>query len=177
MNWRLLLFLALVLVLAAALPLAAQQNKGSHSAGITASDEVSAQDLGLPLYPGSHRYKDSSDDSSAVQLGLWGKDSGFKLVVLKLESDDSADKVAAFYRKALAKYGKVLDCGDPKAPRTAEGKSSKGLTCDADEPKPGEQVFKSGSKEKQHLVGIQSSGGHTLFQLVYLEQRGVDDGK
>ena len=169
--------LALCLVLAAALPLTAQESKGSHSMGVTASDEVSAQDLGLPLYPGSHRYKDSSDDSSAVQLGLWRGNSGLKLVVLKLETNDSTERVAAFYRKALAKYGKVLDCSDPKAPRAAEGKSSKELTCDADEPKPGEQVFKSGSKEKQHVVGIQSSGGQTLFQLVYLEQRGVDDNK
>ena len=168
--------LVLGLVLAA-LPLAAQESKGSHNIGITASDEVSAQDLGLPLYPGARRYKDASDDSSAVQLGLWGSNSGFKLAVLKLESADSVEKVAAFYRKALAKYGKVLDCGDPKAPRAAEGKPAKELTCDADEPKPGELVFKSGSKEKQHLVGIQSSGGHTLFQLVYLEQRGVDDNK
>ena len=165
------------MLLAAALPLAAQESKDSHSVGITASDEVSAQDLGLPLYPGARRYKDKSDDSSAVKLGLWGGDSGFKLVVLKLRSEDPADKVATFYRKALAKYGKVLDCGDPKAPRAAEGKSSKELTCDADEPKAGEQVFKSGTKEKQHVVGIQSSGGHTLFQLVYLEQRGVDDDR
>ena len=169
--------LVLGMSLGAVLPAAAQDTKGSHSAGIVASDEVSAQDLGLPLYPGAHRYKDKSDDSSAVQLGLWGSGSGFKLVVLKLESDDSAEKVAAFYRKALAKYGKVLDCGGPKAPHAAEGKKSKELTCDADEPKPGEQVFKSGTREEQHVVGIQSSGGHTLFQLVYLEQRGVDDDK
>ena len=169
--------LLLGLLLAASFPLAAQQDKGSHSAGIIASDQVSAQDLGLPLYPGAHRYKDSGDDSSAVQLGLWGGDSGFKLMVLKLEAGDSADKVAAFYRKALAKYGKVLDCSDPKAPRTAEGKASKQLTCDADEPRPGEMVFKSGTREKQHVVGIQTSGGHARFQLVYLEQRGVDDNQ
>jgi hypothetical protein len=167
--------LALGLVLAA-LPLAAQESKGSHSAGITASDEVSAQDLGLPLYPGAHRYKDSSDDSSAAKLGFWGRDSGFKLAVLKLETDDSVEKVAEFYRKALAKYGKVLDCSD-KASHSAGGRSKKDLTCDDDEPRAGELVFKAGTREKQHAVGIQTSGGHTRFQLVYLEQRGMDDGK
>ena len=177
MRPRLLFPSALGLVLLAALPGAAQEKKDSHSAGIVASEKVSAEDLGLPLYPGARRYKDSSDDSSAVQLGLWGGDSGFKLVVLKLESGDPAGKVVEFYRKALAKYGRVLDCADPKAPRAVEGKKSKELTCDSDEPKPGETVLKSGTREKQHAVGIQSSGGHTLFQLVYLEQRGVDDDK
>ena len=167
--------LVLGLVLAA-LPVAAQE-KDSHSAGIIASEKVTAEDLGLPIYPGARRHKDSSDDSSAVKLGLWGGDSGFKLVVLKLESGDPADKVAAFYRTALAKYGKVLDCSDPKAPRAVAGKKSKELTCDADESKPGQTVLKSGTHENQHVVGIQSSGGHTLFQVVYLVQHGVDDDK
>ncbi|HUK88667.1 MAG TPA: hypothetical protein VLT85_13450, partial [Terriglobales bacterium] len=96
---------------------------------------------------------------------------GFKLVVLKLETDDSAEKVAAFYRKALAKYGKVLDCSD----KAAHAKSKKELSCDADEPGPGEMVFKAGTREKQHAVGIQPGSGHTRFELVYLEQRGDDN--
>ena len=165
--------MVLCLALVAVLPLAAQNTKGEHSAGIMASDQVSEQDLGLPFYPGAHRHKDSSDDSSAAKLGLWGGDSGFKLVVLKLETDDPADKVAAFYRKALAKYGKVLDCSD----KASHVKSKKELTCDADEPGPGKMVFKSGTRENQHAVGIETSDGHTRFQLVYLEQRSVGDGK
>ncbi|HUK87721.1 MAG TPA: hypothetical protein VLT85_08665 [Terriglobales bacterium] len=160
------------LALTATLPLAAQESKDSHSAGITASDKVSAQDLGLPLYPGARRDRQSSDDnSSAFQLGLWGRDSGFKLVVLKLVSDDSADKVAAFYRQALAQYGKVLDCSD----KAAHAKSKRALSCDSDEPRPGEMVLKAGTREKQHTVGIQPESGHTRFQLVYLEQRGDDN--
>lgn len=149
-------------------PLAAQEKKGTHSAGITASDQVTEQDLGLPFYPGAHPYKDASDDSSSANLGVWGGDSGLKLVVQKLETDDSVEKVAAFYRKALAKYGKVLDCSE----KSAHVPSKKQLTCDADEPGPGKMVFKSGTREKQHAVGIESSGGHTRFALVYLEQRG-----
>ena len=45
-------------------------------------------------------------------MGLWGGSSGFKLFVLKMESSDAPEKVAAFYRKALAKYGTVLDCSN-----------------------------------------------------------------
>jgi len=82
---------------------------------------------------------------------------GFKLVVLKLESGDAPKKVAAFYRKALAKYGPVLDCSNP--PATPAGKDHAAtLTCGDDKPDPGGQLFKAGSKEKQHLVSVKPSG-------------------
>jgi len=38
-------------------------------------------------------------------------------------------------------------------------------------------VFKAGTKEKQHVVGIQPNGQGTLFQLVYVEARGDDKEK
>ena len=50
-------------------------------------------------------------------MGLWGGSSGFKMAMLKMDSTDSPEKIAAFYRKALAKYGKVLTCSGPGAER------------------------------------------------------------
>jgi hypothetical protein len=101
---------------AAAMPAGAQDKKDSDanksdgdSIGFIASKNASAKEVGLSLYPGSRRHKDDSDDSASVQLGAWGGSSGFKLVVLKMESDDAPGKVTAFYRKALSKYGKVLN--------------------------------------------------------------------
>lgn len=87
-----------------------------------------------------------------------------------MESDDSPDKIAAFYKKALAKYGKVLDCSHPSpAGETAESDSSpKRLTCEDDKPKEGGMLFKAGTNEKQHAVGIQPNGRGSLFQLVYV---------
>src|SRR5215469_15178357 len=76
----------------------AKQDKdktSGKSVGFVLSDDATAQDVGLPIYPGAQRLKDSSDDSSALQMGLWGGSNGFKLVVLKLESDDSVDRIAA----------------------------------------------------------------------------------
>jgi len=180
--------LALGVLLAAAVPLSAQDNKdsgksesemGRNSIGFIASDEASAKDVGLPLYPGARRHKDTSDESAAVQLGLWGGNSGFKLVVLKLESNDAPEKVAAFYRKALAKYGKVLDCGDSStsASEKAKGNSPNELSCEEDRPDKGELVLKAGTKEEQHLVGIKVNGDLTVFQLVYVMARGSDSNK
>lgn len=168
---------SVLVCLALALPLCAQdQGKGFS---LSASKEASAKDIGLPLYPGAKPHKDNNDDSSAVQLGFTGGDAGFRLAVAKFESQDSPEKVAAFYRQALAKYGKVLDCSASAKPADGQDASApKGqLNCDSDRGKPGEFVYKVGTREKQHVVGIQPNGDHTLFQLVYLMQRGVDDNK
>jgi hypothetical protein len=173
------------ILLVAALPSAAQDNKdsgksdtemGRNSIGFIASKEASAKDVGLPLYPGARPHKDTSDESAAVRLGLWGGNSGFKLAVLKLESNDAPEKVAAFYRKALAKYGKVLDCSDSSKAtgEKAMGSSTNELTCEDEQPKSGEFVLKAGTKEEQHVVGIKASGDLTLFQLVYVLARGSD---
>ncbi len=168
---------------AAAMPAAAQDKKDSDankpdgdSIGFVASKNANAKEVGLPLYPGSRKHKDDSDDSAAVQLGAWGGSSGFKLVVLKMESDDAPEKVAAFYRKALSKYGKVLNCSDSST--TAEkGKSSNGLDCDSDHPEKGETVLKSGTKEVQHIASVKTNGSGSLYDLVYVEAKGLGNDK
>jgi hypothetical protein len=173
------------LIFLAVLPLGAQDKKGSSKTdsdmdqegfGIVASKRAGAKDVGLPLYPGAREHSDKSDDSPAVKFGLWGGNSGFKLAVLKLESNDAPEKVAAFYRKALAKYGKVLDCrGSSKVTiQDDKGGSSNELGCEDEQPENGELVLKSGTKQDQHLVGIKTSGGLTLFQLVYVMARGSE---
>jgi len=171
---------ALLLILGAAAPspVAAQDDQskksGDLNAGIKVSGEATAKDVGLPLYPGAKPQKDAKDDSSAANLGLWGGAFAFKLVVLKLETADAPDKVAAFYRKALAKYGPVLDCSNPPASKQQDNNKSGKLTCDEDKPDAGGQLFKSGSKEKQHIVAVKASAPGTTFQLLYLEARGGD---
>ena len=175
------------LLLVAALPLTAQDKKVSgttesekhgSSVGFIASNEASAKEVGLPLYPGARPHKDDPDNSSAVQLGLWGRSSGFKLAVLTLESDDAPEKVAAFYRKALAKYGRVLDCANSSKPtgEKEKGNSSNELGCEDERPESGGFVLKAGTKEEQHVVGIEAKGGLTVFHLIYVENR-ISDSK
>jgi hypothetical protein len=168
----------LALFCAVAMSLGAQEKKSSGdkekgSAGLVVSSEATAKEVGLPIYPGARPHKDEGKDSPATQLGLWGSTFGFKLVVLKMESNDQPDKIAAFYQKALGKYGKVLNCtnvapGDEKQ----KGKSASELDCGDDKPDEGGQLFKSGTKEKQHLVAVQPNGQGSIFQLVYVELRG-----
>jgi hypothetical protein len=140
-------------------------------AGLIVSARATAKELGLPLYPGAVPHKEKDDDSPAANLGLWGNSFGFKLVVLKMESKDSPQKVAEYYRKALAKYGPVLDCTNPSETPHPKDDKSNALTCGDDKPDKGGMLFKAGTKAKQHIVGVQPDGPGTLFQLVYLEDR------
>jgi hypothetical protein len=143
----------------------AQEENG---AGVVVSDQATAKDVGLPIYPGARPHRDTNKDSETVRLGLWGGGAGFKLAVLKMESNDPPSEVAEFYQRALAKYGKVLDCT-----HSSDGKSdSRALTCEQDKADPGGMLFKSGTKEKQHLVSIEPHGGGTIFALVYVWAKG-----
>ena len=173
-----------LMVLIATLPLAAQDQKDSNaqqsssdndSIGFNLGKNASAKDVGLPIYPGARRHKDDSNDSSALNMGFSGGSTGFKLFVVKMDSDDAPEKVASFYRKALAKYGTVLDCSNfSAATSSSDDKSPKKLTCEDEKSKPNEISLKAGSKDKQHAVGIEPNGSGTTFQLVYVETKGTD---
>jgi len=150
-----------------ALPAHAQQEPEKDGAGIEFSAKASSKDVGLPLYPGSTLHKDDSSDSQSVRMGLWGGGSGFKLAVVKMDSTDSPEKVASYYRKALAKYGKVLDCTHPPASADSDKDSDK-LTCGNDKADAGGFLFKSGTKEKQHIVNVKPNGSGSTYDLVAL---------
>jgi hypothetical protein len=142
-------------------------------AGLIVSARATAKEVGMPIYPGATPHKDpDKDDSSAANLGLWGNSFGFKLVVLKMESKDAPKKVADYYQKALAKYGPVLDCTNAAPTSENADEKPRKLTCGDDKPDKGGMLFKAGTKEKQHIVGVQPNGSGTIFQLLYVEARG-----
>jgi hypothetical protein len=171
-------------VLAAALPLAAQDQKDSNAQqsssdsdniGFNLGKNASAKDVGLPIYPGARRHQDDANDNSALNMGFSGGSTGFKLFILKMDSTDAPEKVASFYRKALAKYGTVLDCSNASAATSSsDDKSAKKLTCEDEKPKPNEISLKAGTKDKQHTVGVEPNGTGSTFQLVYVETKGTD---
>ena len=157
------------LAMLATIPAAAQDDGG---AGLVVSGKASDKDLGLPIYPGAKPHKDPGENTDAARLGVWGGGMGFKLAVLKMESNDSPTQVAEFYKKALAKYGRVLDCTNGGASDQRKDGSSGALTCNDDKPNQGGMLFKAGTKEKQHLVAIDPSGSGTIFALVYVWAKG-----
>ncbi len=146
------------------------------SAGLTFNDTATADDAGLPLYPGAIPHRHKKNDGDGVNLGFWGGAFGLKVVVVELQSPDSADKIANFYQQALSRYGDVLDCNKPvvsseeKAPR---GKT-RPLSCDKNRDAKKGLLYKAGTRDKHRIVAVQSRGQGSVFQLIYLEMRGTD---
>ncbi len=156
-------------VLARAPDHALAQEEGG--AGLVVSGQATSKDVGLPIYPGAKPHRDTHDDSDAARLALWGGGSGFKLAVLKMESKDPPAQVADFYQKALGKYGKVLDCTHGGSEQVGRN-DARVLGCDNDKAEKDGRLFKSGTKEKQHIVAIEPYGTGTTFSLIYLWAKG-----
>jgi hypothetical protein len=159
------------------------------------TDQTTAADLGLPVYPGAQIVKDKDNDKSAdihMGFGEWE----LRVKVVNYSAPDSQDKVVAFYKKALTRYGDVIACQD-QAPVGTPAKTSEGLTCN-DKNHPQIQVdsngknygyqsqhsgfeLRAGSERHQHIVGFESSApGQTRFALVALDlpaETGSDSGK
>jgi len=134
---------------------------------------------GIAQYPGATLKPDHDGDKDAdVQLGFGS--FHLRVQVEHYTTPDDRAKVMAFYRKALGKYGDVLECHGPKAVGPVQ-KTSEGLTCN-DTSKQGrvhedvgELTLRAGSRRRQHIVGFDSSAeegdpaGPTGFALIALE--------
>ena len=153
------------------------------------TDKTTAADLGLPVYPGAEPIKADDEHKSAdVHLGFgeWQ----LRVRAVSYATADSKDQVAAFYKKALARYGEVLTCRNHQ-PVGAPAITSEGLTCSDDGGTKidlngkkngladnGELELKAGSKRHQHIVGFEDpKDGKTRFAMVALDLPAGVEGK
>ena len=140
---------------------------------LTVRDEATASDAGLPAYPGAKPYKDDDQSSSGANIGFAVPGFGLKVVAMNLVSDDKPERIAAFYRKALSKYGRVLDCSDAaKNKEHADEEGDDELACDADDPGSNSIVYKAGTDSNERIVAIKPHGSGTRFSLVHVDKRG-----
>jgi len=158
------------------------------------TDQTTAADLGLPVYPHAQIAPDHDNDKSAdihMGFGEWE----LRVKVVNYTVADSQDNVVAFYKKALGRFGDVITCQDNNPVGTPTA-TPEGLTCNDS----GQNVqvndhgenfgyhsgkngfeLKAGSKRHQHIVGFESSApGQTRFALVSVDlpgQWGGNSGK
>ena len=133
----------------------------------------SAADIGLPLYPGATPERDADGDSEGASISLWGGAFGMELYALKLRSSDSVDVVSRFYREAMSRQGRVVDCSRGAAPVPAPAASeTRLLRCDDDRGKPGGFLFKLALPGGVRMVAVEPAPGGTRIQLVRLMLRG-----
>ena len=146
------------------------------------TDDLTAADLGLPVYPGAEVVKDDDKHKSAdvhMGFGEWQ----LRVRAVSYSSTDSQDKVAAFYKKALGRYGDVLTC-QGNAPVGTPTATAEGLNCSDSGHHTNIQIngkangidmsgglqLKAGSKRHQHIVGFEDAkNGKTRFALVAID--------
>ncbi len=147
---------------------------------VKTNDNVDTAGLGITPYPGAQMVKKDKDNGAAdVNMSFGSFHLGVKAVAYM--TPDNEDKVLAFYKKDLGRYGDVLHCegkhtiGEPT--RTAEG-----LTCDFDGKSNGHVVWstdddkdsdknelRAGSKQHQHIVAVETKSNGTKIGLVALD--------
>jgi len=146
------------------------------------SDQTTAGDLGLPVYPGAEPSKDTDHHESAdVRLGFgeWQ----LRVKVASYESPDPQDKILAFYKQAMSRYGSVITC-DGNQPVGQPAATNEGLTCQDDSKgvninmgKKDEATkhfdglqLRAGSKHHQHIVGFEkTNASRSRFSLIALD--------
>ena len=145
------------------------------------TNQTTATDLGLPEYPGAHAITDDEKHKSAdVHLGFG--DWQIRVKAVSYGTSDGRDKVAAFYKKALGRYGDVLTC-QGNSPVGTPTVTHEGLGCSDDGAKGHVHIesddlkrsfeLRAGSKRHQHIVGFEDNGSsETRFTLVAIDLPG-----
>jgi len=166
-----------------------KDNDGDHSkvdidtpvGGIHVNEEANVKDTGLAVYPGARQKEKSNDgDSKSANVNITSSFFGLKVVAIEYESDDSPDKVIAYYRDQLKKYGSVIEChtskhgGDLAVKAGNRKDSSKPVSCEGNNT--GNVVeLKVGTEDNQHLVSVETEGKGSDFALVYIQTRGKEE--
>jgi hypothetical protein len=148
------------------------------------ADQTAAADLGLPIYPGAAISPDHEGDKSAdVHLGFGHFQLRVKVVTY--ETSDDRDKVVAFYKDAMGRFGQVITC-DGNRPVGSPTITGEGLTCNEEgkgtvhvngfSDDDGSFTLRAGSKHHQHIFVIKNGGAGTKFSLVELQlPTGLDE--
>lgn len=150
------------------------------------TDEASAQNTGIAVYPGAKPEPDHDGDKAAdihMGFGPWQ----MRIKVVNYSTPDGQDKVISFYRKELGGGGTVIECRG-KEPVGTPTRTSEGLTCsdDGDNDKvhadKNELLLKAGSKRRQRLLAIkhpekESATGPTKFTVIALDLPAGSDDK
>jgi hypothetical protein len=137
--------------------------------------DADAKKAGLPLYPGAR--PERNKDNDPLNLGILTESFGFKLVVAKYESDDPAEKILAYYKDKMKKYGKVLECHNKNDNSGFHSDKNddrdQPLKCEGDNNGPVREL-KVGTEGNAHIVSIESSDKDkgTTFAIVYVRSRG-----
>jgi hypothetical protein len=148
---------------------------------IHVNEQPDIRETGLSLYAGAKPApKGNGEDKKSANVNISGMGFALKVVAAEFQSDDSPDKIIAYYNKELQRFGKPIQChgrwtgGDVNA-ELHKQEGAKPVTCRSGES--GDSVeLKVGTEENQHIVAVKPDGKGTRFALVYVRTHaGKDD--
>ena len=150
------------------------------------SDQTSASDLGLPVFPGAQLAPDREGDKSAdvhIGFGQWQ----LHVRVVTYVTSDSQQKVMAFYKSAMGRFGDVIEC-DGNRPVGSPSITSEGLTCreenhvhidtgnDLNSIEDSGLTLRTGSRHHQRILAFKTTASGTKYTLLELQlPEGGDD--
>ena len=133
-------------------------------------DSSDAKETGLSLYPGAQLKKDPDDHEGSANVNISSPLFGIKVVAVKYQSDDSPEKVLAFYKKDMARYGNVVTCTGGFDMSFHHHDRDMEVTCDSrgDSDHRYQEELKVGTEKNQRVVAIKPNGNGSEFALVYV---------
>lgn len=149
---------------------------------VKTNEANATEGIGLPAYPGAQPAKkdNGNDDNESADVDLSFGSFQFRVKTASFRTGDSAEKVEAFYRDGMKRFGDVIVCRDGHAV-SLPARTTEGLTCDNRHgghvdvdahPSKDKVQLKAGSMQHQHVVEIDPDGGGTKFALVTLDLPG-----
>ncbi len=144
-------------------------------------EQPDLQGAGLTMYPGAKPAPTKGEDKKNANVNISVPGFGLKVVAGEFISDDSPDKVIAFYSKDLQRFGKPVQCqgrwngGDVGVNADKHEGLSKPVSCRSEGG--GESVeIKVGTEGNQHIAAVKPEGKGSRIALVYVRAHaGKDD--
>jgi len=143
--------------------------------------DVDVRDTGLAVYPDARPVeKGENGNEKSANVNISAGVFGLKVVAVEYQSGDAPEKIIAYYKDQLKKYGPVLEChttyhsggSASYKPRSDSDKDSHQLTCDSNG---GNDVeLKVGTKENQHIVAVHAQDKGSRFALVLVQVHGKE---
>ncbi len=137
------------------------------------------RETGLSVYSGAKPVPKEGHDEKSANVNISALGFALKVVAAEFQSDDSPEKVIAYYNKELQHFGKPIQChcpwtgGDVNA-ELHKKEGANPVTCR--EGVSGDSVeLKVGTEENQHIVAVKPEGKGTRFALVYVRTHSGND--
>ena len=149
--------------------------------GIHVSEDASARDIGLPIYPGAkQKEKDASGDNKNANVNISGPGFAVRVIAIDYVSTDSQQKVVDYYKDQLKKYGSVVQCntgghvGKIDVDKHGDSKDDNApVSCESDDR--GKTIeLKVGVRSNQRVVAVEPDGTGSSFALVYVRTHGKE---